>query len=128
MELAICEKAKSELFEFHSKSTSLVILIDALDFYYENCDVFVAPSRYESFGIIYLEAMKFSKPVIACDSGGTPGVVSDGKTGILVKPGDFYTLAMAVIKLSNNPVLRKKMKRGRTRLTLRRAFFNGWSH
>lgn len=114
------EKAKSELLpRFHSKIDFHGYLDrSTLDFYYENCDVFVAPSRYESFGIIYLEAMKFSKPVIACDSGGTPEVVSDGRTGILVKPGDFYSLAMAVIKLSNNPVLRKEMgKRGRTRLT-----------
>ena len=111
------EKAKSELLpRFHSKIDFHGYLDrSTLDFYYENCDVFVAPSRYESFGIIYLEAMKFSKPIIACDSGGTPEVVSDGRTGILVKPGDFHSLAVAVIKLSNNPVLRKEMgEQGRT--------------
>ena len=63
--------------------------------------------------------MKFSKPVIACDSGGTPEVVSDGRTGILVKPGDVDLLCNGSSKtLSNNPVLRKEMgEQGRTRLS-----------
>ena len=53
--------------------------------------------------------MKFSKPVIACDSGGTPEVVSDGNTGILVEPGNVESLSKAVLKLANDPELRKKM-------------------
>ena len=82
---------------------------ESLDLFYSNCDIFIAPSRYESFGIVYLEAMKFSKPVIACDSGGTPEVVSDGNTGILVEPGNVESLSKAVLKLANDPELRKKM-------------------
>ena len=90
---------------------------DALDLLYSSCDIFVAPSRYESFGIIYLEAMQFSKPVIACNSGGTPEVVLDGITGILVEPGNVDLLKKAVLKLANNKDLRKKMGRaGRNRL------------
>ena len=45
---------------------------EELEKLYEDSDIFVAPSRYESFGIIYLEAMKYGKPVVACNSGGTP--------------------------------------------------------
>ena len=61
--------------------------------------------------------MKFSKPVIACNSGGTPEVVKDGITGILVEPGNVDFLAKAVLKLANDQVLRKKMgQEGRIRL------------
>ena len=38
----------------------------ALRGYYRACDIFVAPSRFESFGLILLEAMMFGKPVIGC--------------------------------------------------------------
>ena len=82
---------------------------EELEKLYENCDIFVAPSRYESFGIIYLEAMKYGKPVIACNSGGTPEVVKDGETGILIKPGDFLSLAKAISKLINDMGLRENM-------------------
>ncbi|MGO9451705.1 MAG: glycosyltransferase [Candidatus Binataceae bacterium] len=61
--------------------------------YYSRCDVFVAPSRYESFGLIYLEAMRFAKPVIGCRAGGIPEVVGHGVTGYLAEPGDPYTLS-----------------------------------
>lgn len=67
--------------------------------YYRNCDLFVAPSLYESFGLIYLEAMVWGKPVIGCDVGGIPDIVSDGKDGILVQPDDEKSLANAIIAL-----------------------------
>src|SRR5262249_33699930 len=55
--------------------------------FYRDCDIFVAPSRYESFGLVFLEALMFGKPVIGCDAGGGPEVVTDGETGYLVAPG-----------------------------------------
>ena len=107
----LLEIAKSDLLPSHLSKISFhgYQTRESLDLFYSNCDIFIAPSRYESFGIVYLEAMKFSKPVIACDSGGTPEVVSDGTTGILVEPGNVESLAKAVLKLANDPVLRKKM-------------------
>ena len=82
---------------------------EELEKLYEDSDIFVAPSRYESFGIIYLEAMKYGKPVVACNSGGTPEVVKDGETGILISPGDHRSLANAMLKLSKDKSLRLKM-------------------
>jgi glycogen(starch) synthase len=61
--------------------------------YYASCDVLVAPSRYESFGLIYLEAMRFAKPVLGCRVGGIPEVVEHGVTGYLAEPGDPHTLS-----------------------------------
>tara|TARA_X000000950_G_C13907706_1_gene657639 strand:+ start:1573 stop:2787 length:1215 start_codon:yes stop_codon:yes gene_type:complete len=89
----------------------------SLDNFYSECDIFVAPSRYESFGLVYLEAMYFSKPVVACNSGGTPEVVKNNETGILVKPGDHLELSKAILELVDNHPIRKKLgTAGKSRL------------
>ena len=78
-----------------------------LNNFYSECDIFVAPSRYESFGLIYLEAMHFGKAIVACNSGGTPEVVKNNETGILVKPGDHLELANSILKLVENSASKK---------------------
>jgi hypothetical protein len=77
--------------------------------FYQDCDIFVAPSRYESFGLVFLEAMMFGKPVIGCDAGGGPEVVTSGETGFLVKPGDVEGLRKALTSLLSDPKLRMRM-------------------
>lgn len=77
--------------------------------FYRDCDIFVAPSRYESFGLVFLEALMFAKPVIGCDAGGGPEVVTNGETGYLVAPGDVEGLRIALVKLLSEPGLRRKM-------------------
>ncbi len=67
------------------------------------CDLFTAPSRYESFGLIYLEAMRASRAVVATRVGGIPEVVEDEVTGLLVPPGDAEALAAAWIGLARDP-------------------------
>jgi glycogen synthase len=70
---------------------------------YQSCDLFVAPSLYESFGLIYLEAMNFAKPVIGCNVGGIPEVIDHGETGVVVEPNAPKSLAEAIISLLNSP-------------------------
>jgi glycosyltransferase involved in cell wall biosynthesis len=82
---------------------------DELVHFYGNCDILVAPSRYESFGLIFLEALVFGKPVIGCNAGGGPEVIIDGKTGLLVKPGDVDGLRVALVTLLSDRDLRQKM-------------------
>lgn len=77
--------------------------------YYRTCDVFVAPSLYESFGFIYLEAMSYGKPVIGCSVGGVPEVVEDGVTGYLVPPEDPTQLTLAVLRLLKDSHLRREL-------------------
>ena len=82
---------------------------DELRDFYRNCDLFVAPSRYESFGLVYLEAMMFGKAVIGCDAGGIPEVVTHGVTGLLAKPGDPDSLRDALQTLLQDNRLRLEM-------------------
>ncbi len=70
---------------------------------YRTCDVFVAPSLYESFGLIYLEAMNYAKPVVACHVGGVPEVVEHGVTGLLTDPAAPAALAEALLMFLQTP-------------------------
>jgi phosphatidylinositol alpha-1,6-mannosyltransferase len=85
--------------------------------YYQKCDVFVMCSAREGFGIVYLEAMRYAKPVIAANSGGAPEVVKDRETGLLVEYGDVNQTAAAIAALCSDAALRKKLgDAGRKRL------------
>lgn len=83
----------------------------------KECDIFVAPSRYESFGIVFIEAMKFSKPVVGTNIGGIPDIILNNKNGYLIEPESIEALVNAVIKLAESVELRKVMgKEGRKRV------------
>jgi glycosyltransferase involved in cell wall biosynthesis len=90
---------------------------EVLQNHYQNCHLFVAPSLYESFGLIYLEAMNYAKPVIGCRAGGVPEVVADGENGLLVEPEAPAQLAAAILALLQSPTkLREMGLAGRRRL------------
>lgn len=66
-------------------------------------DLFALPSRRESFGLVFLEAMASRCPIVASRVDGIPEVVSDGHTGTLVAPDDPAALASAIVALLRNP-------------------------
>jgi glycogen synthase len=79
--------------------------------------VFVAPSLYEPFGIMNLEAMACERPVVSTCVGGIPDVVVDGETGLLVQPGDAVKLAQAINSILSRPESGERMgKEGRDRI------------
>ena len=89
------------------------------------CDVLVAPSLYESFGLMYVEAMRAGKPVIGSNAGGIPEVVDDGETGLLVPPGDVPALAEAMLRLGADADLRQTFGRqGLQRFEQRFSLYN----
>jgi glycosyltransferase involved in cell wall biosynthesis len=84
---------------------------------YRRCAAFVMPSGQEGFGIVFLEAMRYSKPCIGGDAGGTPDVIVDGETGYLVPFGDLNALEDRLDQLLAQPELRRRLGRaGRQRL------------
>jgi len=84
---------------------------DELTSYYAGCDLFVCPSRYESFGLVLLEAMMLGKPVIAGDAGGMRYIVEDGGNGFRFAPGDAGELARAIERLAGSAELRERFGR-----------------
>lgn len=77
--------------------------------FYRNCDLFIAPSRYESFGLIFLEAMAYGKPVIGTKTGGISEIVADGKVGLLVEVNNPGQIAKSVLKIFASEQLREKL-------------------
>lgn len=76
---------------------------------YRRCSAFVLPSGQEGFGIVFLEAMRFAKPCIGGNEGGTPEVIDDESTGMLVPFGDVEALERAMERLVADPALRARM-------------------
>lgn len=82
---------------------------DDLNTIYQNTDIFVLPSIEEPFGRVLVEAGHFGIPCIATRVGGIPEVIEDNETGILVEPKNSEFIANEILKLVNNPALRKKL-------------------
>jgi glycosyltransferase involved in cell wall biosynthesis len=83
---------------------------EALPAFYRGARFLVVPSIwYECYAIVLLEAMTMGLPIIATDIGGTPEVFEDGKSGLLVKPGDAHELAVAMRRLWDDPGLCAQM-------------------
>lgn len=73
-------------------------------------DIFVLPSTLpEPFGLVVIEAMAASLPVVATAPGGPSETVADGETGFLVKPSDPNELAAALNVLLLDPAKRRTM-------------------
>jgi glycosyltransferase involved in cell wall biosynthesis len=67
------------------------------------CDVFVQPSLEEAFGLVFIEAGAHGKPTVSTEVGGIPDIIVQNETGILVPPRDSDALALAIIKMLENP-------------------------
>lgn len=92
---------------------------EQLPAYYACSDLLVLPSTTmgEAFGVVLLEAMACGKPVIASDLPGVRAVVSDGKDGLLVEPGDVGDLAGKMRMLLDDTRRRCEMgERGRNKV------------
>lgn len=77
-------------------------LLDAID-------ILALPSRTDSFGIVFLEAWAYAKPVIGAQAWGVRTVVDHGRDGLLTPFGDVQALAEAIQTLLENPKLRRQM-------------------
>jgi glycosyltransferase involved in cell wall biosynthesis len=72
-------------------------------------DIVAMPSRTDSFGILYLEAWLYQKPVIGARAWGVRDLIEDGQDGLLVPFGDVPVLAEAIVRLVDHPAERAAM-------------------
>ena len=75
---------------------------------YASADLFVLPSRYEGYGIVYAEALARGLPVIACSVGPVPELVGR-EAAVLVEPDDADGLCAALNLLIGDSALRERM-------------------
>lgn len=81
-------------------------------------DVFVLPSRRESFGLVFLEAMACRRPIVATRVDGIPEVVAEDINGLLVEPGNVQQLSAAILRLLHDEALARRFgEAGRQRVS-----------
>jgi phosphatidylinositol alpha-1,6-mannosyltransferase len=99
-----------------------------LDALYRRADAFVLPSEnsgsaFEGFGLAYLEANAYGKPVVGTLDCGAEDAITDGDNGLLVPQRDPAALSAAVLRLLGDPAAARAMgERGRER-----AYGRDWS-
>lgn len=82
---------------------------DQIARYFAGSDLFVLPSQYEGFGIVYLEALAFGLPVVASTVGAAGEIVRHGQEGFLIQPENVAEIAGTLRQLLDNPTLRHTM-------------------
>jgi glycosyltransferase involved in cell wall biosynthesis len=108
------EKERLEAIASHLAISDRVHFLGQLSFQdliaeYRNASVFVLPTSQEGFGIVFLEAMASSLPIVAGRAAAVPEVVEDGVTGLLVAPDDHETFATMIDRLLREPETRAAM-------------------
>lgn len=105
MEMASRGKFRDRIF-FHG----LKKVGDELNAFYRSADIYIIASKgMEGFPRTIWEAMANGLPVVASNLGAIPLVLRDQDDALLVKPGDVNSIEYALLKVIQNPVLRKKM-------------------
>jgi glycosyltransferase involved in cell wall biosynthesis len=116
------ERGLGDHVEFRGRVTE-----EALREAYAVADVFALPSVFdarqdtEGLGVVLLEAMNYSVPVVASEIGGIPDIVQHERTGLLVPPGDEGALASALTRVLTDRRLSERLGAGALR-ALRESF------
>jgi glycosyltransferase involved in cell wall biosynthesis len=101
------------------------VLYEGLEQLFARATVFTLPTLWEPFGIAFLDAMACGVPCVGTAIEAVPEIVEDGKTGLLVPPGDPAALAEALLALLGDPARARAMgAAGRARVQGRFL----WSH
>lgn len=76
-----------------------------IDVYYQACDAVIMPSRWEGFGLVAIEAMKNSKPVIVSNRGALPELVKNGINGYIFSMENINTLEVILKNLNKKELV-----------------------
>ncbi|MCE9552276.1 MAG: glycosyltransferase [Planctomycetes bacterium] len=97
---------------------------DPIEFYHA-LDLYVLSSHHEGLPNVVLEAMAMRVPVVATRVVEVPGLLIDGRTGVLCEPGDLDSLTVAILRAVQNPALREELTCNARLLIEERFSFRG---
>lgn len=112
--LALALVGNGPLLETHKALARTLGIEDAVSFignvahdevscFFEDCTLFVLPSRAEPFGLVLLEAAYHKKAVVCTAVGGVPEIMTNNQNGLLVQPDDPPAIATKIIELVRDP-------------------------
>lgn len=90
---------------------------DELALLYKKADLFVFPSRHETYGMVLVEAMSFGLPIVASAIPTTLEIVRDNINGVLYETEDSNVLAGAIRQLASTPDLRRTIAQNNIRIS-----------
>lgn len=101
--LSLCNELRLERVEICNFTSSI-------EEKYKSASIFVLSSRDEGFGLVLVEAMAMSLPLVsfACEAG-PKEIIKDGYNGLLIEPGNTEMLATGLLHLIKDPDLRERM-------------------
>src|SRR5690606_20540900 len=76
---------------------------------YQKSSIFVLSSRWESFGLVLIEAMNHGLPSISFDCDGPKNIITDGKNGFLIPKFDIKLFSEKLLSLMQDSELRNKI-------------------
>ena len=79
------------------------VSVDELAAHFNLADIYIMPSTKEGFGIVFIEAMYYGKPVIAGNQDGSVDALANGEFGILVDPSHVEEIKAAIQQLLKEP-------------------------
>lgn len=104
------EQLKDQIQQYHITNVNLHQSTNDVYSCYAKSDFYVMSSRYESFGLVLIEAMSCGLPVISFDCKyGPQSIIRNGRTGVLVSPNDTKEMATVICLMIENIETRQQM-------------------
>lgn len=104
------EQLKDQIQQQHITNVNLHQSTNDVYSCYAKSDFYVMSSRYESFGLVLIEAMSCGLPVISFDCKyGPQSIIRNGRTGVLVSPNDIKKMATVICLMIENIETRQQM-------------------
>ena len=95
---------------------------------YKNAELFAMPSTGEGFGLVFLEAMAFRKPIVGVAAGGSVDLLIDGVNALVVRPHDSFALVSALEKLLRDKTLADQLGHRGGEIVRHKYRFDGFEH
>ena len=86
---------------------------DKLSDYFNLCDIFCMPSKFEAYGIVFIEALTYGLPCIGRNAFEMPYLIEDGKTGYILNEENADDLSRLMIKLLDNKEIKENVNERR---------------
>lgn len=103
---SLYEPLKTFIIDRCITNINLLGFVDDVQFQLSQADVFILPSKFESFPLSILEAMSLGLPIIATDTGGVKDMVLNNKNGYLINYMNDAQLKKSLLRLYENQNLR----------------------